>query len=525
MIRLLVILIVAGLIATGLAWMADLQGGIDILLGSYAIHMGVGAAAALLLVAVGIIFVFFRMILAVLSTPETLGEWSRARRARHGYKALSRGLVAAAAGDSQEAKRFAKQGEKLLGQAPLGLLLKAQADQLEGNEETQTASYRAMLEHSETEFLGLRGLFMQAMRKGDEEVAIKFATRANILKPKAAWASHALFDLHAGRHEWDAAQAILKKQVRARLTGGDVARRRRAVILAAAAIDADKAGDDETALARALEAVGLAPSLIPAATLAARKLTKAGRTWKAQDIVEAAWAQAPHPDLSSAYAAIHPKDDPSARARRMKALVQLNPNHVESRLVAAEQAIAQAQWFDARSALEPLTRGFPTARACVLMAEIAQAERGDVTAAQGWLARAARSPRDAQWRCGHCGFVMQDWTSICSNCDAFDSLSWVAPRTETIEALPPGGALTGAGAVVEARAIEAPRDPNSAGAAAALSEPLTSPQRPPDDPGIVEGNLAESPEGLGSGYGEEYEALGADESEKTEDSEPPKPNS
>ncbi|MEE8438703.1 MAG: heme biosynthesis HemY N-terminal domain-containing protein, partial [Micropepsaceae bacterium] len=142
MIRLLIILLVAGVIATGLAWIADLQGGLDILLGSYAIHMSVGTATALLLVAVAIIFVLLRFILAVLSTPETLGEWSRARRARHGYRALSRGLVAAAAGDSQEAKRFAKQGEKLLGEAPLGLLLKAQAAQLEGNEETQSASYR-----------------------------------------------------------------------------------------------------------------------------------------------------------------------------------------------------------------------------------------------------------------------------------------------------------------------------------------------------------------------------------------------
>ena len=515
MIRLLIILIVAGTIATGLAWIADMQGGLDILLGSYAIHMSVGAAAALLLLVVGILFVLFRLIAALLSTPEVVGEWSRARRARQGYRALSRGLVAAAAGDGQEAKRFAKQGEKLLGQAPLGLLLRAQAAQLDGNEETQTASYRAMLVHSDTEFLGLRGLFMQAMRKGDEEEAIKYATRANTLKPKAAWASHALFDLHAGRHEWDAALAILKKQVRARLIGGDVARRRRAVVLAAAAIDADKAGDDEAALARALEAVGLAPALIPAANLAARKLTKAGRTWKAQDIVEAAWALAPHPELAAAYAAIHPKDDPSARARRMNALVQLNPNHVESRLVAAEQAIAQAQWFDARSALEPLTaRGFPTARACVLMAEIAREERGDVTAAQGWLARAARSPRDAQWRCGYCGFVMQDWTSICSNCDAFDSLSWVAPRSETLEALPPGAAV-GPGTVLDAKAIEPQREISSTRAAKVQDEPLPPLRGPPDDPGIGADMAADTAEDAGE-YGEEYETFGTGETKKTE---------
>jgi len=524
MIRLLIILVVAGLIATGLAWVADLQGGLDIVLGSYAIHMNVGVAAVLMLVAVGILFLLFRLIAALLSTPEMVGEWSRARRARQGYRALSRGLVAAAAGDSQEAKRFAKQGEKLLGEAPLGLLLRAQAAQLEGNEDVQSDSYRAMLEHSDTEFLGLRGLFMQAMRKGDEEEAIKYASRANALKPKAAWASHALFDLHVGRHDWDEAQVILKKQVRARLITGDIARRRRAVVLAAAAMDADKAGDDKNALARALDAVGLAPALIPAAVLAARKLTKEGRTWKAQDVVESAWALSPHPELAAAYAAIHPNDDTTARARRMNALVQLNPNHVESRLVAAEQAMAQGQWFDARSALEPLTQGPPTARACVLMAEIAQEERGDVTAAQGWLARAARSPRDAQWRCAHCGFVVQDWAPICSNCDAFDSLSWVAPRADALESLPSGGA-TIAGTVLEAKAVETKREGSSTRAAPKRDEADASVPRPPDDPGIGEDDAADGMGDSENVFGEDFETAGAGESRGTQSAAPRKSRS
>jgi HemY protein len=198
--------------------------------------------------------------------------------------------------------------------------------------------------------------------------------------------------------------------------------------------------------------------------------------------------------------------------------VQLNPNHVESRLVAAEQAIAQTQWFDARSALEPLTRGFPTTRACVLMAEIAQEERGDVTAAQGWLARAARSPRDAQWRCGHCGFVVQDWTSICSNCDAFDSLSWVAPRSETLEALPPGAgaAAAGTGTVLDAKVIEPQREISSMRAANAQGEPPASLQRPPDDPGIGADATADTMGDSKDEYGEEYEAFGTGETKKTE---------
>jgi HemY protein len=483
MIRLIAILILAGAIATGLAWLADMDGGLDLVIGSYAVHMGVGTAAVLFLIGVGVLFIVFRLISAIFSAPEAINEWSRARKARRGYLALSRGLVAAAAGDVTEAKRLAAQGQKLLGHEPLELLLTAQAAQLESNEETQTASYRAMLENRETEFLGLRGLFMQAMRKGNEVEAIAFATRANALKPKAAWASNALFDLHVARHEWDEAQAVLKKQVRVRLVGGDVARRKRAVLLASAAIDADKEGDGEKAMARGLEATNLAPGLVPAAVLTARKLTQAGRVWKAQDIVESAWALSPHPDLASTYAAIHPNDDAPTRARRMQALVQLNPNHVESRLVAAEQAIAQRQWFDARSALEPLTRGFPTARACVLMAEIAQAERSDVTAAQGWLARAARSPRDAQWRCAHCGFVMQEWAAICSNCDAFDSLSWVAPRVETIEPLSPAVAAPAQTTILDVEPLE----PSPRIAPPRKERPQTlALQRPPDDPGISE---------------------------------------
>lgn len=483
MIRLIFILLLAGAIATGLAWLADMDGGLDLVLGTYAIHMGVGAAAVLLLIGVALLFVVFRLISAVFSAPEAVAEWSRARKAKRGYLALSRGLVAAAAGDIAEAKRFAAQGEKLLGHEPLELLLAAQAAQLDSDEEAQTISYRAMLANSDTEFLGLRGLFMQAMRKGNEDDAIKYATRANTLKPKAPWASNALFELHVARHEWDEAQAVLKKQVRARTLSGDIARRRRAVVLGAAAIDADKEGNGDKALSSALEAAGLAPGLVPAAGLAARKLSQAGRVWKAQDIIEAAWALAPHPDLASAYAAIHPNDDAPSRAKRMRTLVQLNPAHVESRLVAAEHAIAQRQWFDARAALEPLTRSFPTARACVLMAEIAQGERGDVTSAQGWLARAARSPRDAQWRCAHCGFVMQDWAAMCSNCDAFDSLSWVAPRNDTFEILPPPPTVPVSASFVDVEAeepkpqISAPRD-----------EPrrTLALQHPPDDPGIGE---------------------------------------
>lgn len=497
MIRLLAILMAAGLIATGIATLIDMPGGLDVSVGTYEFHATTSVAAGLLLFAVVVLLLLIRLLAILIGTPQMVRAWIRTRRARRGFQALSRGIVAAAAGDREDAVRFARRAETLLGDAPLSLLLSAEAAELDSSDTKQETAYRSMLRQADTELLGLRGLFLQAMRKGNEEEALQYAARANDVNPRLAWAAQALFELHVSRHEWDQAQTALKKQMRAKLIGADAARRKRAVVLAAAAFDADKRGDDDdSALDRAMEAASLAPSLIPAAVLAARKLTQAGRSWKAQEVVEAAWALSPHPDLVSAYAAIHPTDDAATRARRFGSLVQFNPTHVESRLLAAEQAMALNRWHDARGALEPLTLAQPTARACVMMAEIAQAERSDLAAAQGWLARASRAPKDAQWRCARCSFVVQEWTPICANCGAFDSLSWTAAHREAPEQAPmswPAAAVPRLEGPALA-AIAAPRDYGPA--------PLPP---PPDDPGAASyaheddeafaAEAADSPEG------------------------------
>jgi HemY protein len=70
------------------------------------------------------------------------------------------------------------------------------------------------------------------------------------------------------------------------------------------------------------------------------------------------------------------------------------------------------------------------------MAEIEQGERHDAAAAHSWLSRAVRAPRDADWRCGNCGWSTPDWHAVCANCGAFDTLAWSAPATDTLEMMP-----------------------------------------------------------------------------------------
>ena len=62
--------------------------------------------------------------------------------------------------------------------------------------------------------------------------------------------------------------------------------------------------DRDTSRESAMEAVKLAPTLVPAATLSAKFLSESNQARRAMRIVETAWVAQPHPDLADAYAHI-----------------------------------------------------------------------------------------------------------------------------------------------------------------------------------------------------------------------------
>jgi HemY protein len=247
--------------------------------------------------------------------------------------------------------------------------------------------------------------------------------------------SNALFDLHAERGRWEEAAEALAKAERARVVDHAFARRRRAVLLAAEAGDV-LARDKARALALAEEAVRLSPGLVPAAVIAARLLGEQEKTWKALGIVEAAWAQSPHPDLVVVYTELKPDETSRARASRLMGLAERHPDHIESRLLTAAQWAQIKDWNQARTALGSLPERLPSARVAALMAEIEQG-RGDFQAQRYWLQRALSAPREPQWICDSCRASQLTWSPLCPACGAFDSLSWRASTEVKLVALPP----------------------------------------------------------------------------------------
>src|SRR5689334_8105667 len=107
----------------------------------------------------------------IVGAPFALLEgWGESRKKR-GYRALTQGLAAVAAGDAVDAQKNARKAEQLLDEPPLTLLLSAQAAQLAGDRDGATRAFTAMLDDEHMAFLGLRGLITQALREGDQAKA------------------------------------------------------------------------------------------------------------------------------------------------------------------------------------------------------------------------------------------------------------------------------------------------------------------------------------------------------------------
>ncbi len=398
-------------------------------------------------------------------------------------------------GDEVAASRHAQDARKNLPDEPLTLLLEAQTAQMRGDREAAEAQFRAMLDRSETRVLGLRGLFLEARRKGDAEAARTFADEAVRMSPSIPWANDALLEFHTATGDWQAARTAVERRTALKLADKSQARRQRAVLLTAEALQ--KRGDaPEAALSLTLEAVKLAPGLIPAAALAGELLIARGDVRKAGKIIEACWRETPHPDLARLYVQARAGDTPEERLARAEALARLRPSDAESALAVAEAAIAAKAFDKARAALMPLMAAAPTMRACLLMAELEDAEKGAAGRGREWLQRATRALRDPAWVAD--GIVSAHWLPASPVTGARDAFVWAMPPAAlggegpVIDMDEPPQAEAPAPALIEAE----PANPETAPAATAPVQatalppeiektiPVTFPiAHAPDDPG------------------------------------------
>jgi HemY protein len=433
----LFIALAAGL-AFGLLWIIETPGEVRIAFAGREFALTPVAALiglVLLLIAslailklIGLLVALFRFLLG---DETAINRYFRRRRERRGFEALADGLVALAAGDARNATRKAEKAEKLLARPDVTRIIGAQAAELAGDDQRAFDYYKAMLSSERTRFVGVKGLMRKKLEAGDTETALALARKAFALRPDNPGVLTTLFDLQSKKADWAGARETMNATAHARLLPKDVVTRRDAVLSLADAKAALAAGNEERGRNAAIQANRLAPTLIPAAALAAEVHARAGAKRKAKNILIKAWGANPHPDLAAAFAAIEPEESPAERRRRFETLIAANPDHPESRLLAAELALADEDFPAARKALGDLAERDPTARSLALMAAIERGQGAPEAVVRGWLAKALSASRGPQWVCSKCGHVHASWVPVCEECGAFDTLAWrVPPHSE-----------------------------------------------------------------------------------------------
>jgi HemY protein len=231
-------------------------------------------------------------------------------------------------------------------------------------------------------------------------------------------------------------------------------------------------------------------------------------------LIEAAYNRTPHPDLAQAYIDMRQGDSSADRLLRAKNLARFAPRDPESAMMIATAALGARAFDTARQAMAPLIAEGqrPTARMCLIMAEIEDLEHDAQGLVREWLSRGSRAPRDAAWFAD--GVWSKKWAPVSPVTGKLDAFRWQQPKeglSGPIEAPPPAyepppPPAPPPLAVESAPQLEVDRTLPAGGEILPLDEKSASPRSPnspqpvvfplptpPDDPGPKRETLGSRP--------------------------------
>ncbi len=418
-------------VASLAAWVANIQGEVQIILAGYQL-----VAPVAVLIGVGILLALAGLVLMLgLRFLWRLPGRTRARlqrqRLEQGELAMAEALMALARGDAHAAGQATSVARQKLPHKALPRLLAAQASILQGTPEAAEREYQKMLDADTTpqqKALGLEGLFYGARRRGDDAAAAAYATQVLQLAPHSAWALDGLMAMAVQAEDWPSAENWLRRWARTGQKRGRVRHRRSVVYMAQA--QAEIAQDTKQGRSRALQLADKASAeqsdFVPALALRARLHAADGNLSKARRVLRQAWARQPHVELAEAWLACYGEQPASTKLRAVSSLTGKNPQHEESYILRARVALDGQRGSLAQTLLQKLIAAYASPsqvprRLCQLMAE-AEASIGDMAAAQSWQDRASRAPLEAGWVAA--GLRLQAWQAVCPVTGNLGTVVW-----------------------------------------------------------------------------------------------------
>lgn len=423
---------IAVLVAIAL-WVAERPGTVRIewLDTTVTMHMGVfllGALGIMLLA-----MVLFRVLKGLADLPKTMSRYKRETGREKGYRALTLGLTAVAAGDRKAARYQAFRARKFLpDDQGLPRLLEAQAARLNGDENAAAEYFAGLLENKDAAFLGIRGLLQGALEDNDLETARLLADRALELHPKQKWILKIAYDLQIRARDFESALVTLYRAEKAGALPTEKANSDRIAMLLMKSSQHMQSGQPAQAIKEMEKAYSYDKRYIPTIVYLAKAYLLRGQRRKAVKVIEKAWKENTHPDLVTLWLESMPQSKKDNKAGRLKwcaRLVTLNTKSAEAHLAVAKTSMDCELWGEARSALNMAEAIRPSARLYKLYAELEERSTHDEIAIKSWLEKAADAPFDRVWICKETGRIYADWSPVAEPHGSFNSIVWDFPAS------------------------------------------------------------------------------------------------
>lgn len=436
MFKTLLFLVKVGLFVGVMIWLAEQEGSVKIEWLDYTVNVHVGLFMAALLCLILIAIFVHRVIRTFVEFPASYRYYSQVRAKDMGYKALTLGLTAVAAGDTKAALKQAEKARSLLPEDHgLPILLEAQAARLDGREGDAQQSFAALLENKDTSFLGVRGLLQASLDAGDTQNALDLARQALKLHPKQPWILQTVYDLEIRERAWSAAEETLKRAVKHGAVSKDNALSDRVAMALAIALSAEEEGLQEVAHSQYTKARKLDGSSVPAVMLAAEYYIRQDEQKKAKALIERVWRKEPHAAFVDIWVQLmpeHERSDALARLQWFERLVKLNADNARANVAAGLAACDAALWGEARKFFEAAEAIRPSKELYKALAALEAKTSGDEALARGWLEKAADVKAERIWICRESGRKYKSWSPIAEPHGSFNTIEWNYPLGEDV---------------------------------------------------------------------------------------------
>ncbi|MBN8520861.1 MAG: hypothetical protein J0L77_03045 [Alphaproteobacteria bacterium] len=454
MIRAFWFFIQATVMIGGALWLLERQGHVSMDAFGYQVNIQAGLFLLGLAVLGGCAYFLVRMISAVLSIPAGVSDFFTRKRKARGYRDITRGFVALAAGDARQADILSRRVSSALpDEKGLALFLKAQSARLNGRMGEAMSAYEALLTDKEAVFLGLKGLLTAALDAKDTAQAGAYAQKALALYPKQGWVILTAYQLEIKNQNWDNALALLKRAEKTKAMTPDQVRSDRIALWVCLAGSKKIQGlprEEKSWLEKAYRAD---PFFVPVILRLARLYDEEGKKRKIESMVEKAFPVAPHPDLVTLWDRLAPqnnadKKDSMRRLHWYEKLVALNTHTDLSHLSAGQCALAEGLYGEARAYAKNAEKIQASSALYRLKARIEEKSGGDISAIKTWLEKASEPYPVKTWVCRQSGLTYGEWSPVALPHGSFNTMAWDYPGTrhpEAVMAIPGLSAPSGLG--------------------------------------------------------------------------------